>query len=50
MKCKNCSNCESIIDDELMDTVGYKCVLTGTIISADVEDDLKEHEDDCPTN
>jgi len=47
MKCRECNNRESIIDDELMDVVGYKCKLTNTIIPAEVEDDLKEKCSDC---
>lgn len=31
-----------------MDVVGYKCTLTGTIISSDVENEEKETEDNCP--
>lgn len=42
MNCKNCECRKPIIDEELMDVVGYKCILTGTIISADVEDGEKE--------
>ena len=48
MACKNCEHRRPIIDGELMDVVGYKCILTNTVISADVEDGVKEQEDNCP--
>lgn len=48
MKCKECEYRKPIIDGELMDVVGYRCTLTGTIISSDVEDEEKETEDNCP--
>jgi len=50
MKCEECKERENIIDDELGDVVGRKCLLTGTILSSDVDDGLKDHEDDCPLN
>ena len=48
MECKSCKYRKPIIDGELMDVVGYKCILTDTVISADVENGVKEKEDNCP--
>jgi len=31
-----------------MDVVGYKCTLTNTVISPEVEEGEKEREDTCP--
>ena len=48
MKCKECNNRDTIIDDDLCDVVGYKCKVTGTIIPWEVEDDIRDKCYDCP--
>lgn len=48
VKCRECENRENIFDEELWDIVGWKCSLTESIISAEVEDNVNECEGDCP--